>query len=389
MDSRGYGRTGRASPRARRATGAAHAGRDVRTVRRRLRAPRRARPRARSGSRPSSSGRSCAAPAWSSGPPGGPEPVPARSLEAPRVGGGGLGVVPAVVLVAGLATARPASTRRSPRWPGRPCRGPRPGHSGGRPGRRGRAPTASGRTGPEVAARPRDGGRHGSGAGTDRTPAPTSGGAGVIEFDRVTVTYAGAPRPVLRDVRLPIEEGELALVVGRTGVGKSTLLGAVNGLVPTSPVGRWPAGCCGRTGYPRPSAPRAGRCGRRGRPGPAGRFRDRHRRGGAGLRHGAAGRPGRRHAQAGRGDPRSARDRRAPGPGRSTSCPGASSSGWPSVRCSPPILASWSSTSPPRPWTPMPPRTCWPPSPVWSTTSASPWCWPNTASSGSSSTPTG
>jgi len=54
----------------------------------------------------------------------------------------------------------------------------------------------------------------------------------MIEFDHVTVTYAEAPRPVLRDVCLRIEEGELALVVGRTGVGKSTLLGAVNGLVP-------------------------------------------------------------------------------------------------------------------------------------------------------------
>jgi energy-coupling factor transporter ATP-binding protein EcfA2 len=54
----------------------------------------------------------------------------------------------------------------------------------------------------------------------------------MIQFDRVTVTYAGAPRPVLRDVCLDIEEGELALVVGRTGAGKSTLLGAINGLVP-------------------------------------------------------------------------------------------------------------------------------------------------------------
>jgi energy-coupling factor transport system ATP-binding protein len=54
----------------------------------------------------------------------------------------------------------------------------------------------------------------------------------VIEFDRVTVTYPDAGTPVLRDVSLRIEEGELCLVVGATGVGKSTLLGAVNGLVP-------------------------------------------------------------------------------------------------------------------------------------------------------------
>jgi energy-coupling factor transport system ATP-binding protein len=54
----------------------------------------------------------------------------------------------------------------------------------------------------------------------------------VIRFEHVTVTYPDAHRPVLRDVGLMIPEGELVLVVGRTGVGKSTLLGAINGLVP-------------------------------------------------------------------------------------------------------------------------------------------------------------
>jgi energy-coupling factor transport system ATP-binding protein len=54
----------------------------------------------------------------------------------------------------------------------------------------------------------------------------------MIELDRVSVTYADAPAPTLRDVSLRIDEGELALVVGRTGVGKSTLLGVFNGLVP-------------------------------------------------------------------------------------------------------------------------------------------------------------
>ncbi|MBV8940796.1 MAG: ABC transporter ATP-binding protein, partial [Solirubrobacterales bacterium] len=54
----------------------------------------------------------------------------------------------------------------------------------------------------------------------------------MIDFDRVTITYDGAERPVLREVSLHVAEGELCLVVGRTGVGKSTLLGAINGLVP-------------------------------------------------------------------------------------------------------------------------------------------------------------
>ena len=54
----------------------------------------------------------------------------------------------------------------------------------------------------------------------------------MIRFEHVTVTYPDAPAPVLRDVDLTIAEGELCVVVGRTGAGKSTFLGAINGLVP-------------------------------------------------------------------------------------------------------------------------------------------------------------
>lgn len=54
----------------------------------------------------------------------------------------------------------------------------------------------------------------------------------MITFDQVTVQYDDTAGPALREVDLTVEEGELCLVVGHTGVGKSTLLGAVNGLVP-------------------------------------------------------------------------------------------------------------------------------------------------------------
>ncbi|HEU5269556.1 MAG TPA: ATP-binding cassette domain-containing protein [Jatrophihabitans sp.] len=54
----------------------------------------------------------------------------------------------------------------------------------------------------------------------------------IVRFERVSLTYADATEPVLREVTLSIDEGELCLVVGPTGAGKSSLLGAVNGLVP-------------------------------------------------------------------------------------------------------------------------------------------------------------
>ncbi|WP_079132031.1 ABC transporter ATP-binding protein [Streptomyces nanshensis] len=64
----------------------------------------------------------------------------------------------------------------------------------------------------------------------------------MIRFEQMSVGYDGtdgpaphggeAPRPVLRGVDLEIPEGELCLLVGPSGVGKSTLLGTVSGLVP-------------------------------------------------------------------------------------------------------------------------------------------------------------
>ena len=53
-----------------------------------------------------------------------------------------------------------------------------------------------------------------------------------IVLDGVTITYPDASAPALRDVSFAIAEGDLCVVVGRTGTGKSTLLGALNGLVP-------------------------------------------------------------------------------------------------------------------------------------------------------------
>ncbi|MEV0095173.1 ATP-binding cassette domain-containing protein [Streptomyces sp. NPDC050738] len=54
----------------------------------------------------------------------------------------------------------------------------------------------------------------------------------MIRFENVSVTYDGADTPALAGVELTVPEGELALLVGPSGVGKSTLLNAVCGLVP-------------------------------------------------------------------------------------------------------------------------------------------------------------
>ncbi|MGW3143529.1 MULTISPECIES: ABC transporter ATP-binding protein [Streptomyces] len=54
----------------------------------------------------------------------------------------------------------------------------------------------------------------------------------MIRFEDVSVTYEGAAEPVVRGVDFEVPEGELVLLVGPSGVGKSTVLGAVSGLVP-------------------------------------------------------------------------------------------------------------------------------------------------------------
>ena len=59
----------------------------------------------------------------------------------------------------------------------------------------------------------------------DAVGAPGSpGGSGRLVFDHVEFRYPGAPRPVLRDIRLELEPGETLALVGATGSGKTTLL---------------------------------------------------------------------------------------------------------------------------------------------------------------------
>ncbi|MFG3336548.1 ABC transporter ATP-binding protein [Streptomyces tendae] len=54
----------------------------------------------------------------------------------------------------------------------------------------------------------------------------------MIRFEDVSVTYDGAAEPTVRGIDFEVPEGELVLLAGPSGVGKSTVLGAVGGLVP-------------------------------------------------------------------------------------------------------------------------------------------------------------
>lgn len=54
----------------------------------------------------------------------------------------------------------------------------------------------------------------------------------MIKFSHVSLIYPNSTTTVLENLNLTIEEGEMVLVIGPTGSGKSSLLRLINGLVP-------------------------------------------------------------------------------------------------------------------------------------------------------------
>ncbi len=54
----------------------------------------------------------------------------------------------------------------------------------------------------------------------------------VIEVKNLTFFYPGRENPVLQNINFSINEGEVVLIYGETGCGKTTLLNCLNGLIP-------------------------------------------------------------------------------------------------------------------------------------------------------------
>ena len=53
-----------------------------------------------------------------------------------------------------------------------------------------------------------------------------------IEFNNLTFTYEGADQPALKNIDLKVSAGEIILITGPAGSGKTTLCCCINGLVP-------------------------------------------------------------------------------------------------------------------------------------------------------------
>jgi phosphate transport system ATP-binding protein len=59
-----------------------------------------------------------------------------------------------------------------------------------------------------------------------------------LRIDAVSISYAGAPKPAVNAVTLPVRQGEVLALIGPSGCGKTTLLRSLNRLVELTPGAR-------------------------------------------------------------------------------------------------------------------------------------------------------
>ena len=54
----------------------------------------------------------------------------------------------------------------------------------------------------------------------------------MIKFENVSFTYEDSDKKALEDISFEINKGELVLITGASGSGKSTIYKCINGLIP-------------------------------------------------------------------------------------------------------------------------------------------------------------